>query len=162
MTRACERCSGFRRARALQTALALLRMGLEGTASGSRCVQPTGGCQEQVQLPEGRGALKLINLLAPLCRETSRESIGSLQQLVDGGCAGAADDLERLAGSMIMCTRFVADACNSVLLSPEDWDVATCSSLHGMLPLFESCLPTCDSALVLHGVLRKLQVPFSF
>lgn len=165
VARACERCSGSRRARCLQTALVLLRMGLEGTASGSRRIQPespTGGCQEKVQLPEGRGVLKLINLLAPLSRDTGRQSIGSFQQLVEGGCAGAAEDLERLAGIIFMCTRFVVDACNSVLISPEDWDVAKCSSLHKMLPLLESCLPTFDSALVLNGVLRKLQVRFSF
>jgi hypothetical protein len=112
-----------------------------------------------VQLPEDRGVLKLINVFAPFCHRNSKDSIYQLQQLVDSGCVvGAVEDLEKLAGSMVVCTRFVADACNCMMLRHEDWDLARCSSLHSMLPFLESCLPTFDAALVLSGVVRRLQV----
>jgi len=157
----CQRSSGSRQVRVLQTALVLLRMGLEGSAPGSRCPLSESSadvCQKLVQLQEDRGVLKLINVFAPFCHRNSKDSIYQLQQLVDSGCIGAVEDLEKLAGSMVVCTRFVADVCNCMMLRHEDWDLARCSSLHSMLPFLESCLPTFDAALVLSGVVRRLQV----
>jgi hypothetical protein len=157
----CERCDGGSwLARALQTALVLLRLGLEGAGPGAvrnQLDNLSGGCRQPVQLPEDRGVLKLINRLAPLCVKNSQQSICRLQQLVDGGCTKSTEEIEKLAAVMFMCTRFVVDACECVILNPEDWDIARCTSLHRMLPLMECCLPTLDSALVLSSVARKLQ-----
>ena len=101
--------------------------------------------------------LKLITRLAPLCVKNSQQSICRLQQLVDDGCTKSMEEIEKLAAVMFMCTRFVVDACECLILNPEDWDIARCKSLHRMMPLMECCLPTLDSALVLSSVARKLQ-----
>ena len=159
----CKRCIGSRQARVLQTAHILLSVGLEGSALGNARLQssnsPADACQPPVQLPEDRGVMKLINLLAPLCCQNSKVSVERLQTMSSCVCADDAEELEKLVGSMVACTRFVADSCSSVLISPEEFKVARCRSLHIVVPLLEGCVPTLDSALTLSSVARKLQVP---
>ena len=148
----CRRCNGSQQARAVQTAHLMLRLGLEGAAPG--LLQPAAGEQTTAE----RGVLKLIILLAPLCRQSCIDSVGRLQLLADGECAGSSEEIHSLTSTLFMCTRFVTDACNCVIMSPEDWGVAKCSSLHSILPLLECSLPTLDAALVLNSVARQLQV----
>lgn len=158
----CEHCgSGSWLARALQTALLLLRLGLEGAGPGTMRRQPDGptdGCREDTQLPEDCGVLKLITRLAPLCLQNSQRSISWLQRLVEEEFVESVDELEKVVAVMLVCTRFVVDACDCMVLHPEDWEIASCTSLSRVLPLMECCLPTLDSALVLSNVARKLQV----
>ena len=158
----CERFgSGNGVARALQTALVLLRLGLEGAGPGTMQRQPASPpdeCRELAQLPEGSGVLKFITRLAPLCLKNCQDSISRLQRLVDEELVDSIAELNQLVGVMHVCTRFVVDACDCMVLHPEDWEFERCTSLHRILPLMECCLPTLDSALVLSSVARKLQV----
>jgi hypothetical protein len=155
----CQRCRGAQQARLIQTANLLVALGLEGSAPGARCLQASGTpARACVELPAEHGVLKLIDRLALLCSQNASESAGRLQKLVDSGDSGCDASTELLVGSMVACTQFVADACTALVISPEEYGVAQCHSLRGVMPLFDSCFSTLDAALALGSVARRMQV----
>ena len=159
MAALCQRCKGAQQARLIQTANLLVALGLEGSAPGARCLPSSGTpARACVELPAGHGVLKLIDRLAPLCSQNASESAGRLQKLVDSGDCGCDASTEPLVGCMVACTQFVADACTAMVISPEEYGVAQCHSLRGVMPLFDSCFSTLDAALALGSVARKMQV----